>query len=158
MVESGVLFARSDDSYWLDTGTPAAFLAANHDLVSGRRAGSLAPGVTDRGDGVFVEGASAINGDVVGPSVIFGGCDIARGARVERSVLGPRSVIEAGAVVADSVLMEGSHVAADAAVTGSILGPSATVGQRADVRAVSVLGARSVVASGTRVDGERIAG
>jgi mannose-1-phosphate guanylyltransferase len=158
MVESGVLFARSDDGYWLDTGTPAAFLAANHDLLSGRRGGALAPGVTDRGDGVFVEGASAINGEVVGPSVIFGGCEIARGARVERSVLGPRSVIEAGAVVVDSVLMEGSHVAADAAVTGSILGPSATVGQRADVRPVSVLGARSVVASGTRVDGERIAG
>jgi mannose-1-phosphate guanylyltransferase len=158
MVESGVLFARSDDGYWLDTGTPAAFLAANHDLVSGRRGGALAPGLTDRGDGVFVEGASAINGEVVGPSVIFGGCEIVRGARVERSVLGPRSVIEAGAVVVDSVLMEGSHVAADASVDGSILGPSATVGQRADVRPVSVLGARSVVASGTRVDGERISG
>jgi mannose-1-phosphate guanylyltransferase len=158
MVESGVLFARSDDGYWLDTGTPSAFLQANQDLLSGRREGPLAPGVTDRGDGVFVEGASAINGEVVGPSVIFGGCEVARGARVERSVLGARSVIEAGAVVVDSVLMEGSHVAADAVVTGSILGPFATVGQRADVRPVSVLGARSVVASGTLVDGERIAG
>jgi NDP-sugar pyrophosphorylase family protein len=158
MVKSGVLFARSDDGYWLDTGTPAAFLQANHDLLSGGRDVPLAPGVIDRGDGVFVEGASAINGEVVGPSIIFGGCEIARGARVERSVLGARSVIEAGAVVLDSVLMEGSHVAADAAVAGSILGPRATVGQRADVRPTSVLGAGSVVASGTLVDGERIAG
>jgi NDP-sugar pyrophosphorylase family protein len=67
-------------------------------------------------------------------------------------------VIEAGAVVVDSVLMEDSHVALDAVVAGSIVGPRATVGQRADVRPISVLGARSVVASGTLVDGERIAG
>jgi mannose-1-phosphate guanylyltransferase len=158
MVRDGVLFARSDDGYWLDTGTPASFLAANHDLVQGLRAGPIIPGLRDRGDGVFLEGASAINGEVVGPSVIFGGCEIARGARVERSVLGAGSVIEAGAVVVDCVLMEGSHVAADAAVTGSILGPHSTVGQRADVRPISVLGARSVVGSGTLVDGERIAG
>jgi mannose-1-phosphate guanylyltransferase len=158
MVMSGVLFAKSDDGYWLDTGTPAAFLQANHDLVGGRRAGPPAPGVHDRGDGVFLDGASSINGEVTGPSVIFGGCEIARGARVERSVVGPGSVIEAGAVVVDSVLMEDSHVALDAVVAGSIVGPRATVGQRADVRPISVLGARSVVASGTLVDGERIAG
>jgi mannose-1-phosphate guanylyltransferase len=158
MVRDGVLFARSDDGYWLDTGTPAAFLAANRDLLHGLRAGPIVPGLRDRGDGVFLQGASAINGEVVGPSVIFGGCEVANGARVERSVLGAGSVIEAGAVVIDCVLMEGSHVAADAAVTGSVLGPHSTVGQRADVRALSVLGARSVVASGTLVDGEQIAG
>jgi acetyltransferase-like isoleucine patch superfamily enzyme len=38
------------------------------------------------------------------------------------------------------------------------MGPHATVGQRGDVRPVSVLGAGAVVASGTVVDGERIAG
>jgi NDP-sugar pyrophosphorylase family protein len=54
--------------------------------------------------------------------------------------------------------MEGCHVAANAKVEGSVMGPHATVGQRSDVRPVSVLGARSVVASGTVVDGERIAG
>ena len=75
-----------------------------------------------------------------------------------RSVLGAGSVIEAGATVVDSVLMEGCHVAANAKVAGSVMGPHATVGQRGDVRPVSVLGARSVVASGTLVDGERVAG
>jgi len=95
---------------------------------------------------------------VVGPSVIFRDCEIAESARVERSVLGAGSVIEARAVVVDSVLMEGSHVAADAKVAGSILGPRATVGQRGDVRPISVLGAHSIVASGMVVDGERVAG
>ena len=41
MVRDGVLFARSDDGYWLDTGTPAAYLQAHHDLVSGRRGHEL---------------------------------------------------------------------------------------------------------------------
>ncbi len=157
MVRSGVLFARSDDGYWLDTGTPAAYLQANRDLVAGQRKAVPVPGL-DRGDGVFVDGESTIAGEVVGPSVILAGCSVAAGARVERSVVGAGSVIEAGAVVVDSVLMDGSHVAANASVAGSVLGPHAIVGQRADVRPISVLGEGAVVASGTLVDGERVEG
>ena len=157
MVRSGVLFARSDDGYWLDTGTPAAYLQANRDLMSGQRKDVPIPGI-DRGDQVFVEGDSAIAGEVVGPSVILAGCSIAAAARVERSVVGAGSIIESGAVVLDSVLMDGSHVAANATVAGSVLGPHAIVGQRADVRPISVLGAGAVVASGTLVDGERVEG
>jgi mannose-1-phosphate guanylyltransferase len=158
MVQSGVLFAKSDGGYWLDTGTPATYLQANRDLLSGLRKEPLVPGLSDRGDAVFLESGSVVVGEIVGPSVIFGGCEIADGARVERSVLGAGSMIEAGALVVDSVLMEGSHVAANAKVVGSILGPQSTVGQRADVRPVSVLGAGSMVASGTLVDGERVSG
>jgi NDP-sugar pyrophosphorylase family protein len=158
MVRSGVLFARSDEGYWLDTGTPTAYLQGNRDLMSGERDGPPAPDLSDRGERVFVEGDGPLHGKVVGPSVVFRDCEIGEGARVERSVLGRGSVIEAGAMVIDSVLMEGSHVAADAKVVGSVMGPHATVGQRADVRPVSVLGARSVVASGTVVDGERVPG
>jgi carbonic anhydrase/acetyltransferase-like protein (isoleucine patch superfamily) len=39
-----------------------------------------------------------------------------------------------------------------------VLGPRSTVGMRCDVRPISVLGAGAVVASGTRVDGERVPG
>jgi mannose-1-phosphate guanylyltransferase len=158
MVRDRTLFARSDDSYWLDTGTPAAFLQANQDLLMGRRTGPIAPGVTDRGDGVHVDGHSTLDGAVIGPSVVFGGCEVAATARVERSVLGSGTIIESGAVVIDSVLMEGCHVAADAKVVGSVMGPRSTVGQRGDVRPVSVLGAGAVVSSGSVVDGERVAG
>ena len=37
MVREGVLFALSDGAYWLDTGTPSAYLDANFDYVNGRR-------------------------------------------------------------------------------------------------------------------------
>jgi mannose-1-phosphate guanylyltransferase len=158
MVRDQSLFALSDAGYWLDTGTPTAYLQANQDYLSGRRGSVVAPDLVDRGGGVLVAGESSLDGAVVGPSVVFAGCEVASTARVERSILGPGSVIAAGAVVLDSVLMEGCHVASDAKVSGSIMGPHSTVGQRADVRPVSVLGAHAVVSSGTLVDGERVSG
>jgi mannose-1-phosphate guanylyltransferase len=158
MVRDRGLFALSDPGYWLDTGTPAAYLQANQDYLTGRRGPDVAPGLVDRGDGVLMAGKSALDGVVIGPCVVFPGCEVAPTARVERSVLGAGSVIAAGAVVVDSVLMEGCHVASDATVSGSIMGPHSTVGQRGDVRPVSVLGAHAVVSSGTLVDGERVSG
>jgi mannose-1-phosphate guanylyltransferase len=158
MVPDGRLFARSDDSYWLDTGTPAAYLEANFDYLNQKRGPIINPVVTDRGDGVLLQGQSDVEGTVLAPSILFAGCVIESGARIARSILGPGTVVSAGAEVADSVLMAGSHVAADAKVGGSVMGPRSIVGQRADVRAVSVLGADAVVSSGTLVDGERVSG
>ncbi len=158
MVRDGVLFALSDEGYWLDTGTPSAYLAANFDYVNGRRGPMVTPGLEDRGSGLLAGGVSELDGDILGPSIVFAGCRVAAGARVQRSILGPGSVVESGAVVADSVLMERCHVAADAKVAGSVMGPRSVVGQRADVRPVSVLGADAVVSSGTLVDGERVSG
>jgi mannose-1-phosphate guanylyltransferase len=158
MAREGGLFARSDDAYWLDTGTPAAYLEANFDYVDGRRGSLVAPRLVDRGDRVLVEGESGVRGEVLGRSVVLAGCTVAPTARVEHCILGRGTVISAGAVVTDSVLMDGCHVAADACVVGSVMGPRSIVGQRGDVRPVSVLGADAVVSSGSVVDGERVSG
>jgi mannose-1-phosphate guanylyltransferase len=158
MAREGVLFALSDGGYWLDTGTPSAYLDANFDYVDGRRGPEVAPGLEDRGSGVLAQGTSQLDGEILGRSVVFDGCRVAAGARVQHCILGPGSVVESGSVVTDSVLMERCHVAADAKVAGSVMGPGSVVGQRADVRPVSVLGADAVVSSGTLVDGERVSG
>src|SRR6185437_8412495 len=123
MVRDGRLYARSDDGYWLDTGTPSAFLQANFDYVNRKRGTVVAPGLADRGNGVLLEGQSEVEGEVVGPSVLFADCVVESGARVERCVLGRGCVVVAGALVSDSVLMDGCHVAADAKVVGSVMGP-----------------------------------
>jgi NDP-sugar pyrophosphorylase family protein len=99
-----------------------------------------------------------VSGDIVGPAVLFSGCVIEPGARVEHSILGRGTVVSEDAVVSGSVLMDACHVAADAKVAGSVMGPRSVVGQRGDVRPISVLGADAVVSSGTVVDGERVSG
>jgi mannose-1-phosphate guanylyltransferase len=157
MVRDRGLFGLADDRYWLDTGTPAAYLDANFDYVKGRRGSPVAPGLVRRGD-LLLEGESQLDGELIGPSVVFAGCRIETGARVERSILGRGTAVLAGAVVTDSVVMDGCQVAAAAKVAGSVMGPRSIVGQRADVRPISVLGADAVVSSGTLVDGERVAG
>ncbi len=80
MVRDRCLFARSDDSYWLDTGTPSAYLEANFDYLNKKRGPIVAPGLVDRGNGVLTEGESDVEGVVVGPAVLFAGmCRRARG-------------------------------------------------------------------------------
>lgn len=158
VVRDGGLFARADDAYWLDTGTPADYLQAHRDLVEGRRGTPPAPGARRRDDGLWVTGSPQVDGAVVGACFVADGAVVAEGARIERSVLGADSVVEAGATVSGSVLLAGARVAAGSTVSGSVLGPGATVGMRCEVRPISVLGEGAVVASGTTVDGERVPG
>lgn len=158
MVRDGCLYARADDAYWLDTGTPADYLQAHFDLVEGRRGEPPTPGARRMGDDLWVTGSPTVAGRTAGACFVADGATVAGGSLVERSVLGPGVVVEGGATVKGSVLMAGARVAADATVSGSVLGPRSTVGMRCDVRPVSVLGEGAVVASGTEVDGERIPG
>ncbi len=158
MVRDCSLYALADESYWLDTGTPADYLQAHFDLVEGRRGEPPAPGARRLDGDLWAVGSPDIEGRTVGACFVADGATVAGGATLERSVLGPGAVVESGATVSGSVLLAGARVAADATVTGSVLGPRSTVGMRCHVRPVSVLGQGAVVASGTDVDGERVPG
>ncbi|MER5264656.1 NDP-sugar synthase [Actinosynnema sp. NPDC002837] len=116
-----------DASYWLDLGTPAAFVRGSADLVRG-----VAPtaALSLRGEAVILDGAvvdaSAVvtggatiganctvaAGAVVDGSVLFDGAVVGEGARVERSVLGANSLVQAGAVVSDAVIGDDAVVGA----------------------------------------------
>jgi mannose-1-phosphate guanylyltransferase len=158
MVADGTLYARGSDAYWLDTGTPDAYLRAHRDLLNGRRSGPPAPGAVadaDLGPGVWRIGeVDAVPGTVSG-SLLGDGSSVASTASVRDSVVGAGAVVEEGATVADSVLLPGARVAARATVERSIVGPDAIVGQRCTVSGVSVIGAGAVIASGSTLDGER---
>ncbi len=158
MVRRGRLFAMVDESYWIDTGTPAAYLQAHRDLLEGRRGLPPAPGSECRDTDIWVRGHPVLAGEIVGPAFVDEGAVVAEGARVVRSTLGEGCLIEPGATVVDSVLLDGARVATGATVTGSVLGDGAIVGERCEVRPISVLGPGTVVASGGVVDGERIPG
>ena len=156
MVADGTLYALADASYWLDAGTPEAYLAAHWDLLEGRREGPPAPGATDSGDGVWLLGSPKVDGEVRGPALVADGARVGRGALVDRAVVGRDCVVGPGARVVRSVLLEGANVGEGASLAGSIVGPGARVGERCDVRPLTVLGAGASVAPGTVLSGERV--
>jgi mannose-1-phosphate guanylyltransferase len=134
LIARGVaLVGFSSDAYWLDLGTPAQYLRAHLDLLSGRLAGSSYPSPWV-GDGASVDPSADVGRTVaVGP-----GSSIGPAAVVERSVLLDGASVGAGARVADSILGAGSIVEADADVRDSVVGPGARI------------------ASGARLDGDRV--
>jgi len=156
MVAEGVLWAMADPAYWLDTGTPADFLQAHFDLVSGARPGPPCPGAQLVAPGVWVTGSPSLDGDAVAPCFVGAGARISPGARVEGSVVGRGAVVDAGAVVSRSVLMAGTYVGVDARVEGSIVGAGALVGAGCSLRPISVVGPGVEVEPETLVDGQRL--
>jgi mannose-1-phosphate guanylyltransferase len=128
MVADGALFAFDGDTYWVDAGTPATYLAANLDLVEGRRGAGEA--------GVHPE--AEIDGAVVG------------------AVVGPGAQVGDGAIVSGAVVLPGATIGRGALVQGAIIGARARVGDGAVVDGGAVLGDDVEVAAGAQVHGERI--
>jgi ADP-glucose pyrophosphorylase len=156
LVADGSCYALASDAYWIDTGTPAKFLQANLDLLSGRR-GEPAPHAKEHGAGVWYGGAGpVVDGDVVAPSFVGDAAFVAKGARVEGSVLGAGARVADGAVVRGSVVLPGAVVAGGAVVEDSIVGENAMVGEQARLTGLTVVGGSAKVEPGTTLDGARL--
>jgi mannose-1-phosphate guanylyltransferase len=145
MVADGTLYARADEAYWLDVGTPERYLQASLDLLDGKRADR--PAAPEPGAG--------IDGELAGPVVLGRGVTVAAGATVSSAVLGDGAQIGADATVHESVVLPGATVGAGATVRGSVLGTGAMVGAGAVVEGMTVLGDDAVVAEGETLDGVR---
>jgi mannose-1-phosphate guanylyltransferase len=132
LAEAGTLFGHPSDAYWRDIGTPASYLAAHHDVLSG-----AARTESPTGDAYLGPGASADPGARVGLlSSVGPGARIEAGAIVEGSVVGAGTTVGEGAVARDAIVGEGVTIGA-----GATLGPGAVVGDRA------------VIGAGVAVDG-----
>lgn len=136
MIASGdLIMAYVDRSYWLDVGTPEAFVRGSCDLVLGRLASPAlctAPGVP--GERLLLGTAS-----VHPEAVVAGG-----------TVVGEGAVIEAGAQVTGSVLFAGAKVGARARVSDSVLGCDAEAGPGA-VLDCAVVGDGAFIAAGNEL-------
>jgi len=140
MVADKTLYAWSDDNYWLDTGTPEAYLTAHRDILDGRRHPSF------------------LTSGIVGGSYVLPGASIDPSASVTESVIDSGARVGAGAQIRSSVLLPGAQIGAGAIVEGSIIGPRAVVGERAVLRPTCVLGADAVVAAGEELVDAKIGG
>ncbi len=136
LIEAGaVVMGYPDTSYWLDVGTPEAFVQGSCDLVLGR----LASPALLSAEGIPGE-VLLLDGAVVDPRARVGG----------GTVVGAGSVIAAGAQVEGSVLFGGVHVGADARVSASVLGSGVRIGESA-VLDGAVVGDGACVATGNEL-------
>jgi len=152
----GALYALASDAYWLDTGTPDAYMSANFDLVDGTRPAPPAPRARSIAQNVWVHGEPNLMGEVGPCSLIGDRATISAGAVVRRSVVGADCKVESSAVVEGSVLLPGAHVGPGARVLGSILGYRAHVSQDCELAPVTVVGDDELLAPGTRLAGARV--
>ena len=130
LVAEGKLWAVATDDYWIDTGQPELYLAANLDVISGRRA------LHNRAEGIAE------------------GSDIGEDVGIDNAVIAAGAHIGDGASVTHSVVLAGARIGVGATVSHSVV-----MGRIGDGALVShcVLGADAVVADGERRSDERIA-
>jgi mannose-1-phosphate guanylyltransferase len=135
LLERGArLSGHVDSSYWLDLGTPAAFVRGSADLVLGEVPSAALPGPA--GPALLVDGASADPSAVVaGGSSLGAGARVGRDAQVEASVLLEGAVVADGAVVRRSVVGRDATVGPGAVLDDAVVGDGASVGARCELRA-----------------------
>ncbi|WP_055535748.1 sugar phosphate nucleotidyltransferase [Streptomyces graminilatus] len=122
-----------DSTYWLDLGTPAAFVRGSADLVLGRAPSPAVPGRC--GDRLILPSARvAADAKLTGGTVVGEGAFVAKGARVSGSTILAGAVVEPGAVITDSLIGTGARVGERSILTGTVIGDGAIVGADNELR------------------------
>src|SRR5580658_745211 len=121
-----LVLGHVDTAYWLDVGTPEAFVCGSRDLVLGELASTALPGpcgeVLVLPGGVIEPGAKVGGGTVVGA-----GCRIGPGAEVDGSVLFDGAVVGQGAVVKSSAVGRSARIGGGAVLDGVVIGDGARI-------------------------------
>jgi mannose-1-phosphate guanylyltransferase len=126
IADDAVVMGYAESVYWLDVGTPEAFVRGSCDLVLGRMPSPAVPGPC--GEALMMPGATAASdARLSGGTVVGAGSVIESGAVAHGSVLFDEASIGVGAVVRDSIVGRGATIAAGAALDGVVVGDGAFV-------------------------------
>ncbi len=116
-----------DPGYWLDLGTPAAFVEGSRDIVSGRIPSPALPGNPGRCL-VLPEARVSRDAIVAGGSVVGNGVAVEAFATVDGSVIFDRASIGVGASIVGSIVGEGAVIGAHTRLRGAVVGDGARIG------------------------------
>lgn len=120
-------------AYWLDVGTPEAYVRGSSDLVLGELASPAVPG--ECGQALFLPGATADpSATIIGGTAVGADSTVAAGAVVNGSVLFDGVTIGEGATVTASVVGAGARIGAGAVLEGVVIGTGAEIGPRNELR------------------------
>ena len=135
LARDGALYAMADHAYWLDTGTPQAYLQANVDILNGRQ-----------GMHEFTE--------IVDCSWRHPSATVDVTATLTNSVVGEDCVVGAHVILEEAVLLSGAIVQSNCVIRSSIIGPGAVIGRFSELGATCVVGANEHVAPASELSGE----
>ena len=150
LIEAGqTVMGYLETAYWLDVGTPEAFVRGSCDLVLGELGSPALPGPC--GPALLLPGASAHpSAELSGGTTIGPGGTVGAGAVVDGSVLFDEVTVGAGARVSGSVIGSAARIGAGAVLDGVVIGAGAEIGGGNEL----VRGLR--VWPGVRLDGTAI--
>jgi mannose-1-phosphate guanylyltransferase len=136
LIEAGQLvMGYHESAYWLDVGTPQAFVRGSCDLVLGKLPAPAIPGQPGPAERLLLAGATMAGGaQVSGGTTLGAGASVAANATVDGSVLFDGASVGEGAVVRDSILGRGAVVAAGAVVDDAVIGDNAVIGTGNELR------------------------
>jgi mannose-1-phosphate guanylyltransferase len=158
LVEEHTVYGVALPGYWLDIGTPEAYLQAHRDVLERNFVTEL--GGRLGADYTLVSGDSETEGARLVPPVFVGPrARIGAGARIgSLAVIGAGAVVGEGASVESSVIGAGAVVGPRTHVVGSIVGERAQLGADCEVRGLSVIGPGARVGDRNMLDhGMRVA-
>ncbi|MFI0432500.1 MAG: sugar phosphate nucleotidyltransferase [Candidatus Nanopelagicales bacterium] len=116
-----------DPAYWLDLGTPMAFVEGSRDIVSGRISSPALPG--EPGRALVLPGALVSQDAIIaGGSAIGAGAEVQGYATVDGSVVFDGAVIGVGATVTGSVIGSGAVIGQHCRISGAVIGDGAVIG------------------------------
>jgi mannose-1-phosphate guanylyltransferase len=149
------LYGLFDGGYWLDTGRPYHYLAANRHVLERRvdwePAGEM---VADR----LWEGPDVVRDDVtvIQPAALGAGTNLSAGARLfGRTVLGDRVQVGPQAQLEDCVLFDDVQIGDGAEVINSIVCSGAKIGRGVVLRD-AIVGARAEIGDRNELRGARL--
>jgi mannose-1-phosphate guanylyltransferase len=127
IADDEMVMGYAESAYWLDVGTPEAFVRGSCDLVLGRMPSPAVPGPC--GEALQLPRATVSPGaQLTGGTVVGTASAVEDGAVVHGSVLFDEASIGAGAVVRDSIVGRGATIAEGAMLDGVVIGDNAFVG------------------------------
>ena len=135
LAAAGELYALADEAYWLDTGTPQAYLQANVDVLQGRHSRHHFTGI--------------VAGSWRHPSAT-----VDASATLLNTVVDRECVVGSDVVLEDSVLLPGAVVQSGCQIRSCIIGPEAVIGTSSTLGPTCVVGAKEHVAADSRLSGD----
>jgi len=149
LISDGIpAYGWTADAYWRDIGSPAAYHAAQLDMLDGRVRTPLPPPGREVRAGVWLgEGVEVAAGAALTPPAVIGdGTRVAAGAVVgSHAVVGRECRIGPRARVTSSILWERVSLGEQAVAAGCVLGDDVRVGAYAEVGAGVILESGAVV-------------